>query len=198
MSAEISRFELSDLCKETEERPEWDIIWGAVFAQVASYCLENNGHELEVNLTVSGDYSEAYILVRQEISNSARKFNQDDQRSAEFGAYGISALLAPKLIQMTIIEASKKGTGFDFWLGPVAFTDKGSPDYENANKYFQNKARLEVSGIMKGNQSSINSRVKEKLKQIEPTDDTPYPGFVSVVEFGDFIMVLKEKQADDV
>ncbi len=48
---------------------------------------------------------------------------------------------------------------------------------------FQRKARLEVSGIRKGSQSIIQSRVKMKLEQISPSD-TLSPGYVCVVEFG--------------
>jgi hypothetical protein len=48
---------------------------------------------------------------------------------------------------------------------------------------FQRKARLEVSGIRKGSESIIQSRVKMKLEQISPSD-TLSPGYVCVVEFG--------------
>lgn len=178
---------MADLALENSQRPGWNTIWGAVFAECASACLENNGHGLEAQLTVDGDYSEVFVLIRQGLSRSAVNFNKDDQRSAEYGAYGISALLAPALIKMTIIEASKKGTGFDFWLGPI-------DPINNDNSYFQNKARLEVSGIMTGNKSKLKQRVKTKLKQISPTDNTPYPGFVSVVEFSGFTMFLLKKQ----
>jgi hypothetical protein len=184
------KFDLADLALESAERPGWDTTWGAVFAQVASVCLENNGHGLEAKLTVEGICSEVFILMRQELSKSAINFNKDDKRSAEFGAYGVSALLVPKLLKMTIIEAARIGTGFDFWLGPVNPVDSNT-------SYFQNKARLEVSGIMTGDKSTIKKRVKAKLRQITPTDNTPYPGFVSIVEFGSLTMFLLKKQVGD-
>jgi hypothetical protein len=54
---------------------------------------------------------------------------------------------------------------------------------DNLDTLFQRKARLEVSGIRKGSESIIQSRVKMKLEQISPSD-TLSPGYVCVVEFG--------------
>jgi len=90
-------------------------------------------------------------------------------------AYGIAALLMPYLTGLTVIERSIKGTsfGFDFWLGSI----------DDPNSLFQRKARLEVSGIRRGSESIIKSRVKMKLEQISPSD-TLSPGYVCVVEFG--------------
>lgn len=185
--SKASKLELASLSSDSPERPGMNKAWGAVFAEVASVCLEKNGHGLEAKLIVEGDCSDVFVVVREKPTQDAMNFNNDDQRSAEFGAYGMSALLAPKLIKMTLVKASQKGTGFDFWIGPI---DENSKE----NSYFQNKARLEVSGIMNGSRSNVQSRVKTKLKQIEPTDNTPYPGFVSVVEFGQFLMVLVKKK----
>jgi hypothetical protein len=47
-------------------------------------------------------------------------------------------MLIRQLTQFTVIERSRKGTGFDYWLG--------SED-EAGELPFQNKVRLEVSGI---------------------------------------------------
>ena len=89
---------------------------------------------------------------------------------------------------LTVIEVSVKGTGFDFWLGTKGET----------GNLFQRKARLEVSGILNGNPSQVKARVKTKLKQISPTDKLSYPGFVSVVEFSSFKMVLLQKKVGDI
>lgn len=70
------------------------------------------------------------------------------------------------------MEISRKGTGFDYWLGRK----------DSNALLFQNKARLEVSGIRRGDEVAIETRVRRKLKQIEPTDAL-LPGLVAVVEF---------------
>jgi hypothetical protein len=174
---------LLDLAQESAERPGWSTVFGAFAAQAASVCLEATGKELKAHLSLDGDYQEVFLVSRQEVDDIARKFHADMQRSAEFAAYGVSALIVPKLTKLTVIEVSKKTTGFDFWLGSV----------DDTGPLFQRKARLEVSGILQGDTSKIKTRVKTKLEQISPTDNLPYPGFVSVVEFGSFKMVLIQK-----
>jgi hypothetical protein len=88
---------------------------------------------------------------------------------------GIAALIMPRLTNLTIIERSVKGRGFgfDFWLGSI----------DDMGTLFQRKARLEVSGIRKGSETLIQSRVNMKLKQISPSN-TVAPGYIAVVEFG--------------
>lgn len=176
---------LLDLKIDRPDRPGWDTVWGSIFAQMASVCIESVGSGIESILEVNGNYSETILIVREILNDSARRFNADMQRSTEFGAYAISSLVVPELTGLTVIEASKKGTGFDFWLG--AINDTGP--------LFQRKARLEVSGILKGSQLALNSRVKQKTNQISPTDDTPYPGYISVVKFLSFEMILVKKDS---
>ena len=81
-------------------------------------------------------------------------------------------MLAKTLTQYTIIERSRKGTGVDYWLG-------ASDDV-----LFQRKARLEVSGIFKGNEKDVARRFAEKVMQTASSDSTELPVFISVVEFG--------------
>ena len=90
----------------------------------------------------------------------------------EYGACGIAALLVDSMTEYTIIERSQKGPGFDYWLGK-----KGTN-----TPLFQEKARLEVSGIRKGESSGIEARVRQKEKQITPSDGS-LPGIIVVVEF---------------
>jgi hypothetical protein len=47
---------------------------------------------------------------------------------------------------------------------------------------FQKKARLEISGILKGESSQIKSRVKQKKAQTQVSAGG-YPGYAAVVEF---------------
>jgi hypothetical protein len=75
------------------------------------------------------------------------------------------------LTGLTILERSRKGTGFDWWLG-------------NDDNLFQKKARLEVSGILHGSTRRINSRVQARLRQTGQSDDLALTAYVVVVEFG--------------
>ena len=63
------------------------------------------------------------------------------------------------------------GTGFDYWLG-----DKDSV-------LFQKKARLEVSGILKGDDTAISRRYTSKVEQTHKSDELQLPAYISVIEF---------------
>ncbi len=86
---------------------------------------------------------------------------------------------------LTVIERSRKGTGFDYWLGTQGST---------ATLPFDRMARLEVSGIRsKGNRSQINARVKQKTEQTRASDAQGLPAYIIVVEFSRPISVISAK-----
>ena len=76
------------------------------------------------------------------------------------------------LVGFAVVERSRKGTGFDYWLG----ADDPRP--------FRRKARLEVSGILRGTQRDLEHRIRQKCRQTERSDHTRLEAFVAVVEFG--------------
>ena len=96
---------------------------------------------------------------------------RDQEVATEHGAVCISILLALKNTKYTVIERSRKGTGIDYWLG------------EKDDLLFQKAARLEVSGIFKGDAKDIAKRVEKKRKQTQKSDATSLPVYISVVEF---------------
>jgi hypothetical protein len=132
-------------------------------------------HPERVVLPIDGIQPSALELQWNAIDDTIRRFNADQEVATEYGAYGIAALIMPRLTNLTIIERSVKGKGFgfDFWLGSI----------DNPDTLFQRKARLEVSGIRKGSETLIQSRVNMKLRQISPSD-TVAPGYIAVIEFG--------------
>jgi hypothetical protein len=54
-------------------------------------------------------------------------------------------------------------------------------------------ARLEVSGIRKGNRAQINARVKQKTEQTRASDVQGLPAYIIVVEFSRPISVISAK-----
>ena len=173
--ASIPSLHLSDLCEERLERPGWSLTFGATCAEAAAGCLDDQGHPHSIVLQIDCQQTCEMELHWNAVDDTIRRFNADQEVATEYGAYGIAALVMPALTNLTVIERSVKGKGlgFDFWLGSA----------DNVDTLFQRKARLEVSGIRKGSESIIQSRVKIKLKQINPSD-TVAPGYVSVIEFG--------------
>jgi hypothetical protein len=102
-----------------------------------------------------------------------RRYWADEQHTTEQAAYGIALLLIERLTGYTAVGRASKGTGFDFWLGEYN---------EDAETSVQHLARLEVSGIRKGNDRLIASRVAQKKKQVAVSNGT-HPAYIVVVDF---------------
>ena len=107
----------------------------------------------------------------------------DHEVTTEHGAYGIAILLIRAHADQTVVKRARKGPGFDYWLG------------QSDDPLFQNKARLEVSGIRKGNPRAVTRRMNQKLKQIRE-NDKELPAYVVIVEFSQPLsrMALKEEE----
>jgi hypothetical protein len=143
---------------------------GSVLMEAAAVCLEHRGHRSGVSLRASGSVSSDYEVEWQGTTDQIRRTHNDLQEATERGACGLAILLIHRETGKVVVERSRKGTGFDYWIG--------QDDYQA----LQGKARLEVSGILDGGEAEINSRVAMKLKQISRTDGD-LPGYVAVVEF---------------
>ena len=145
---------------------------GTTLAESAAVCLEDRAHQAGVTLQVEGLKSEVCKLQWSTIDDRQRRCFNDLQEATEWGACGIAILVINKLTGLLVVERSKKGTGFDYWLGD-----------SSDDLLFLGKARLEVSGILLGQSTDIATRVKQKKAQIKPSNHLA-PGYVAVVEFG--------------
>ena len=152
--------------------------WGSVLAQVAGVCLESQGHQQGVLLPITGHLNYTYALIWPPANAQALRTWADHQEATEYGATAIAVLLIRKGTGYTVIERSVKGTGIDYWLG---HDTEGPP--------FQNKARLEVSGILSAEGSgrdverAVSKRVTDKLKQTQSSSGS-LPAYVVVLDFG--------------
>ena len=145
---------------------------GAMLAQAAVVCLDHEGHTSGVQLMVDGFSTDTFSLSwSEEVTEAKRRFWNDLEDATQQGAYAVAILLIRALTGYTVIERSRKGTGFDWWLG----TD---------DNLFQGKARLEVSGILRGTTRRINSRIKARTGQTRQSDYLDLTAYVVVVEFG--------------
>lgn len=156
--------------------------FGRALAEAGGVCLESQsqGHVQGVQLRVRGYNNGSYPLAWPPITEQTRRCWNDDEVATEHGAMGIAILLAQKEIGYTVIKRSRKGTGFDYWMGDVSAYP------------FQNKARLEISGIREGNDQQVKARVQQKLKQTDRSDGA-LPAYVIVVEFGQPLAEVQEK-----
>ncbi len=158
--------------------------FGAAVAEADAICLADQAHEPGVILEVEGEFSTQFYLDWQLVTEQARRCWNDEEYTTEQAAYGIAFLLILQLTDLTVVERSRKGTGFDYWLG--------SQD-SSVMLPFQRMARLEVSGIRRGNRSQINARVKQKTEQTRASDAGGLPVYIIVVEFSRPIAVVGAK-----
>lgn len=141
-------------------------------AEAAGVCLESQGHTPGVRLSVTGGNSSSYSLQWPSTSEQIRRTWDDPEEATENGASGIAALLIIRETGYAPIARSRKGTGIDYWLGDAA----------NATA-LEYQARLEVSGLRRGDGRAVRNRVRQKLAQTAPSDQTELPAYVIVVEF---------------
>ena len=151
----------------------------AAFVEAASICLEHLEHQQEIELKVEGDYSNQFLL-SWETTNPNTSDSYIIEEAIEDGAYGIAISVIYRLTPYQVIKQSFRGSGFDYWLGE-----------KDNSVLFQEKARLEVSGILKGTTSQINQRLKEKLVQTKKSDNFSLPAFVIIVEFSNPLVKIK-------
>ncbi|BAU14873.1 hypothetical protein LEP3755_54280 [Leptolyngbya sp. NIES-3755] len=111
--------------------------------------------------------------------------NQESHVFQAWECQGVAFLLILQLTDLTVIERSRKGTGFDYWLG--------SQDSATTLP-FERMARLEVSGIRRGNRGQVNTRVKQKIEQTRTSDAQGLPAYIIVVEFSRPISMISTKQ----
>ncbi len=147
--------------------------------------LGGTGHSQGVEIIVSGDFTARFKLRWQAVTQQMLLCWNDQEVTTEQAAYGIAFLIIGQLTDLTVIERSSKGTGFDYWLGTI---DIGG------ESLFQNKVRLEVSGISKGNHSRVKARVKQKKDQTQPSDGE-FPAYIIVVEFSTPLSFLPENES---
>jgi hypothetical protein len=144
---------------------------GANFGHAASVCLESQGHPVRVDMAGEGHYVKTYATERYDVNDQMKRTWGDEDHTTEQGAYGVAFLVASGEMNVKAIEKSRKKTGIDYWLG----TEK--------NFMFQNKVRLEVSGIRRGTSQQINGRYETKMKQSKKSDNGGLPALVVIVEF---------------
>lgn len=144
---------------------------GEALAQAGAVCLESQSHGQGVELQLRGSWTNVYSVRWPEVTEQMLRCFNDPEEATEHGAAGVAILLAKQELGYSVVERSRKGTGFDYWLG------------EESHLPFEGKVRLEVSGIRSGSDSRVGDRVRRKLVQIGQSGTSP-EGWVIVVEFG--------------
>lgn len=149
-----------------------------MFLERCLFCLDSEGHQSGIVLDVSVDdhkteRSDQFSLQwSTAIDDSLRMRNADKVRSTEHSACALAFLLVRELTTYTAIQEATRGTTVDYYL-----SDKD----RNDDLIFNHTARLEVSGIARGDESLIKARIKSKLDRLKGSD---LPIYIVVVEHG--------------
>ena len=142
------------------------------FFEAARVVLSGVNHRTGTMLAVHGEASLRYRLRFRPPTQQQMRSHADPKVAAEWAACAIAFLIVPRITSCTVVRRSCTGTAVDYWLG------------RGQEPFFQETARLEVSGIRRGTDSQFKSRISEKLRRAEKIQD-PLPLYVSVTEFGE-------------
>jgi hypothetical protein len=146
---------------------------GQSSAQAAAVCLEHNQLSPGCTFYLIGDPVVTFQIHWTQATAQARTSWADLQEATEHGGYAIAAIVVRRVFNLLVVERSAKGTGFDYWLGVA-----------DSEPLFQAKVgRLEVSGILAGDQTEIGKRTEAKKKQTLQSDPLSIPAYIAVVEF---------------
>ena len=144
---------------------------GQFYAEAAAVCLEDRDHAQGVCLNVKGVDDRRYCLQWPPATDQTRRSYDDLQETTGHAACGVALSLAREITGLSALQQSRKGTGFDYWIG------------EKLEDLFQNASRLEISGILNGDDAAIKSRIRQKKRQTDRSASTGLPAFACVVEF---------------
>ena len=145
----MDTIQLSDIKQGT---PGITPVEGANLYENCIVALHNSKHTSPVTIQMEGQRTEPFSLIWEDCFNDQlSRTYADEQSVTERAAVAVSTMLALSITGYTVIERSRKGTGFDYFLG------------DNQDPLFIPKARLEISGIM-CETDSINRRRYKCLK----------------------------------
>ncbi len=147
--------------------------------EAAAVCLFRCEHDasntrLHLHLARSRISAGSTRLEWQAPSERLLRARADLVRATEDGACAVAMLAVTGNTEFEVVSQSQRGTGADYWLGP-----KSCQPFEAGRS-----ARLEVSGILKGSETDLEKRVREKKERFKRRPGGNIRTMICVVEFG--------------
>lgn len=144
----------------------------------AMVCLDSQGHKSGVCFTVVFERQAITYNVtwKEDISERIKNSITDLVDAVEKSALAFTFLIIKDCTGMEVVKQAKRKSGFDYFL-----LDNDTDD----RLIFQGEktARLEVTGILCGNNSDVESRFQEKFKRaLKYQQFKTMPIYVCVVE----------------
>lgn len=170
-----------DVTKIKEGLPGVSPVSAAHLYESFMVCMNHHAHSDNKLLEIDGQEDPIALKWENACDDVILRTYADMQYATEHGAVCLSIMLTVSYTPFTVIERSRKGTGFDYWLG------------EKNAELFQKKARLEVSGILHGDDTAMNNRYNAKVMQTEQSDSTNLPAYISIIEFSRPKAIFRQK-----
>lgn len=148
------------------------------FIEAALVCFDNQ-HKANLSIKIDGDIKNEINFKSESITQRIKDNWKDLVEATEYGATGIAIWTIIKFTDYKVVQRSPRKTGFDYYL-----------DNKDSAYPFQNRAKLEVSGILKGSKAQLEQRLREKIKQIKRFETKTLPYYVVVVKFDEPIVKI--------
>jgi hypothetical protein len=148
--------------------------------EAASVTLERAGQRHPAPLTVSGTDTAAFLVHGLPVTDQMRRSYRDERKATDHGACAVAILIIKNLLDLHVIEEACPPSGFDYWVK--------TPD----SFLFQEAQRLEVSGMLRQDESRQRSRLAEKNRQVlRGSGDVSR--IIVVVEFSRFLALIDRR-----
>lgn len=136
------------------------------FVEAAALCLTSEGHKPGIALDLHQDGETSRVALRWSVRKGAGR-SWDDIESTADGAVAVGLSLLRHTMGLDALERGRIPSGFDYWLGKP----DGPPT-----------AVVEISGIRRGNERQIATRLRDKKDQIRNSHGS-LTAYALIVEF---------------
>ena len=144
-------------------------------AEAARVCLARSGRPPSV-FTISDEAGVEDRVLRWRQPTARQMAAHANTRDAtEEGAYIVCLSAVEARFGLVAYSRADEPSGADYYVGPPGRTEDGSDDFEEL-------IRLEVSGSEDADESGLDRRLKEKVKQAE-RGESSLPALAGVVGF---------------
>ena len=140
-------------------------------------CLDHNGHGsgVQLRLEYAGSNVPFSVVWLGEVTELMRRSYVDKTKIVDFAACALALLIVPRVLGLTAIHQAARGSTIDYYLS--------EPNGDEI-LLFNDTARLEVTGILRENQSNtVQKRFGVKKRRLRPEGDLP--AYIIVVEFSE-------------
>ena len=159
----------------------------AYYALAAAVCLSKH-HIAPVPVRVSAEQraDAEYLATWPAVTLDQIGAMDNDDDATRDGAYAVVLAAAEAHLGLVAIRRAKQKTGCDYYVAPAANACAKDPELN-----LEDAVRLEVSGIDRGNESEVRTRLRQKVEQAM-AGKSNLPAMAGVVAFSSRRIAFRE------